>query len=408
MSLSLVVGLGLGIVVSRPRLQKVGRAIVGVTGVAQAIPSVAVIALMFVYTGIGPRTAVIALSIYGVVPILFNVSSALLLVPADMLEAAGGMGMTPLQVLMRVELPLASQSIMAGLRTTVTIDVSTATVASVIGAGGLGDIIFVGLSVVRPDMIMAGTLLVASIAILSDVLLAFFRSPWSRADCRSNPRRFRMRRVSCVMLVLLLVATMALAGCAKPATKSITMASKDFTEGYVLTSLVVGMLRNAGFTVDEKAGMKTLIIRTALTSKQIDAYVEFTGTAWTTHLKKTDIIRDPVGLFDAVKQADLAANGIDWVSRIDFNDTYALAVRKADAAKFGSNISSLAAYVAQNPKGALFAVNPEFYERPDGFPALTKFYEMSVPSNAGQAHGCRYHLPGSGQPAGRRGDGLFH
>jgi osmoprotectant transport system permease protein len=162
---SLVVGLVLGIVVSRPRLQKVGRAIVGVTGVAQAIPSVAVIALMFVYTGIGPRTAVIALSIYGVVPILFNVSSALLLVPADMREAAGGMGMTPLQVLMRVELPLASQSIMAGLRTTVTIDVSTATVASVIG----------GLSVVRPDMIVAGTLLVASIAILSDVLLALLQ-----------------------------------------------------------------------------------------------------------------------------------------------------------------------------------------------------------------------------------------
>ncbi len=189
-----------------------------------------------------------------------------------------------------------------------------------------------------------------------------------------------MRRFSCTMLVLLLVATVALTGCAKPAAKSITIASKDFTEGYVLTSLVAGMLRNAGFTVDEKAGMKTLIIRTALTSKQIDAYVEFTGTAWTTHLKKTDIIRDPVGLFDAVKQADLAANGIDWVSRIDFNDTYALAVRKTDAAKFGDTISSLAAYVARNPRGALFAVNPEFYERPDGFPALTKFYEMSVPS----------------------------
>ena len=189
-----------------------------------------------------------------------------------------------------------------------------------------------------------------------------------------------MRRVSCAMLVLLLAATMVLAGCAKPAAKTITIASKDFTEGYVLTSLVVGLLRNAGFTVDEKAGMKTLIIRTALTSKQIDAYVEFTGTAWTTHLKKTDIIRDPVALFDAVRQADLTANGIDWVSRINFNDTYALAVRKADATKFGDTISSLAAYVARNPKGVLFAVNPEFYERPDGFPALTKFYGMSIPS----------------------------
>jgi len=172
---SLIIGLILGIVVSRPRLQAVGRVIIAITGIMQSIPSVAVIALIFVYTGIGPRTAIIALTAYGVVPILFNVSSAMLLVPPDMREAAAGMGMTPLQVLMRVELPLAAQSIMAGLRTTVTIDVSTATVASVVGAGGLGDIIFVGLSVVRPDMIIAGTLLVASIAVLSDLLLALFQ-----------------------------------------------------------------------------------------------------------------------------------------------------------------------------------------------------------------------------------------
>jgi osmoprotectant transport system permease protein len=172
---SLVIGLALGILVSRPRLQAVGRGIIAITGIMQSIPSIAVIALIFVYTGIGPRTAIIALTTYGVVPILFNVSSAMLLVPSDMREAAAGMGMTPLQVLLRVELPLAAQSIMAGLRTTVTIDVSTATVASVVGAGGLGDIIFVGLSVVRPDMIVAGTLLVAAIAVLSDLLLALFQ-----------------------------------------------------------------------------------------------------------------------------------------------------------------------------------------------------------------------------------------
>jgi osmoprotectant transport system permease protein len=172
---SLVIGLLLGIVVSRPRLRAVGNVVIAITGVAQSIPSIAVIALIFVYTGIGPRTAIIALMMYGVVPILFNVSSAMVLVPPDMREAAMGMGMTPLQVLMRVELPLAAQSIMAGLRTTVTIDVSTATVASVVGAGGIGDIIFIGLSVVRPDMIIAGTLLVACIAILSDLLLALFQ-----------------------------------------------------------------------------------------------------------------------------------------------------------------------------------------------------------------------------------------
>ena len=169
---SLVTGVVLGILFTRPGLKRVGQALVGVTGAAQAIPSIAVIALIFAYTGIGARTAVIALSLYGIVPILFNVVSALLLVPAEMLEAGMGVGMTPVQVLVHVELPLAAQSIVTGLRTTVTLDISTATVASVVGAGGLGDIIFVGLSVVRPDMIVAGTLLVAGLAILSDAGLA--------------------------------------------------------------------------------------------------------------------------------------------------------------------------------------------------------------------------------------------
>lgn len=172
---SLIIGLLLGIVVSRPRLRRIGRLIITVTGIAQSIPCIAVIALIFVYSGIGSRTAVIALTTYGIVPILFNVSSAMVLVPADMREAARGMGMTSAQVLMRIELPLAAQSIMAGLRTAVTIDISTATVASAVGAGGLGDIIFVGLSVVRSDMIIAGTLLVAFIAVVSDLLLALFQ-----------------------------------------------------------------------------------------------------------------------------------------------------------------------------------------------------------------------------------------
>jgi len=93
--ISLVSGLALGILFTRPGLKRAGQALVGITGAAQAIPSIAVIALIFAYTGIGARTAVIALSIYGIVPILFNVVSALLLVPVEMLEAAMGVGTGP-------------------------------------------------------------------------------------------------------------------------------------------------------------------------------------------------------------------------------------------------------------------------------------------------------------------------
>ncbi len=217
-----------------------------------------------------------------------------------------------------------------------------------------------------------------------------------------------MRRFSCTMLVLLLVATVALTGCAKPAAKSITIASKDFTEGYVLTSLVAGMLRNAGFTVDEKAGMKTLIIRTALTSKQIDAYVEFTGTAWTTHLKKTDVIRDPVALFDAVKQGrpDGQRHRLGVAHRLQRH------VCPGDSqcrrGKVREQHLQPGCICCSESKGSAVCSRFRVLRAPRRLPGSHQFYEMSIPSNQVKIMGAGITLPGTGQQAGRRGDDLFH
>lgn len=173
--LAILTGIVLGIFVTRGRYKRIGRAVVAITGTLQSIPSVAVIALIFVYTGIGVKTAVIALFIYSIVPILFNTSSSLLSVPESVKEAARRIGMTDFEILIKIELPLSMESIMAGIRTATTINIATATVVTVVGAGGLGEIILIGLRVVRPDMIFAGTIIVSLIAILSDLLLSYIQ-----------------------------------------------------------------------------------------------------------------------------------------------------------------------------------------------------------------------------------------
>ena len=163
------IGLGLGVLAARPEHRRRGRIILSVCGAAQAVPSVAIIALAFLFVGIGALPALIALVLYSIVPVLFNTTSGLLSVPPATIQAARGMGLTPVQILWKIELPLAFPVIMAGLRSAATINVGAATVASFIGGGGLGDLIFAGLKLYRPDMIFTGSLLCALLAIAVDM-----------------------------------------------------------------------------------------------------------------------------------------------------------------------------------------------------------------------------------------------
>lgn len=181
-----------------------------------------------------------------------------------------------------------------------------------------------------------------------------------------------------VLTILLLIFTISFSfyGCTKKTEiKEITLGAKAFTEGYILGYLASTLLQENGFKVKENFGMQTFVIREALLNKQIDGYFEYTGTAWSAFFKKDYLIRDPIELFNEVKKDD-EKNGIVWINRIDFNNTYALAIREEDKEKFGKTLSSLAEYVNKNPGKVKFAIDHEFYERPDGFDALSKFYEM--------------------------------
>ena len=169
--LAIGAGVPIGIMLTRPRFRLAGRIVENIVNVGQTVPSLAILALFYAFLGRGFNTAVFALWLYSILPILRNTYAGIMSIQPGIIEAAHGMGMTPIHVLRRIELPLAYPVIMAGVRTAVVINVGTATLATFIGAGGLGDLIVTGISVGRPIIIFTGAFLSAVLAVLLDHIL---------------------------------------------------------------------------------------------------------------------------------------------------------------------------------------------------------------------------------------------
>jgi osmoprotectant transport system permease protein len=172
MAIAVAIGVPLGLVIVRhPRLRAVSLA---VASILQTIPSLALfgflIPLPFI-GGIGAHTAIVALVLYALLPILRNTFVGLTSIDPAILEAAEGMGMTEQQILFRVRLPLASSFVMAGIRTATVITIGIATIAAAIGAGGLGTFIFRGVAMVSDAVILAGAIPAAILALFADFLL---------------------------------------------------------------------------------------------------------------------------------------------------------------------------------------------------------------------------------------------
>lgn len=169
---AVLAGVGIGVFVTRRAGRDFLAPVADLTSLAQTFPPVAILALAVSSLGFGWKPTVLALFLYSILPILRNTVSGLEAVAPDVLEAARGMGMTPGQRLTRIELPLALPVIMAGIRISLVINVGTATIGAVIGAGGLGTPIIAGLVRENPALVLQGALAAALMAFSLDQLIA--------------------------------------------------------------------------------------------------------------------------------------------------------------------------------------------------------------------------------------------
>jgi osmoprotectant transport system permease protein len=168
--LAILTSVPLGIFITRPRFRRSEWLIVNIANLGQTIPSLAILALAMSFLGIGMPTAIVALYVYSLLPVLQNTIAGLDSVQPEMKDAAKGMGMTPLQILFRIELPNASSSILAGIRTAVVLNIGTAALAYLIGGGGLGVWIFTGIQLYDNQTLISGAIPVTLLAVLVDFI----------------------------------------------------------------------------------------------------------------------------------------------------------------------------------------------------------------------------------------------
>lgn len=181
-----------------------------------------------------------------------------------------------------------------------------------------------------------------------------------------------------VMAVLLLAPAQGFG-----ADKKLVVGSKAFTEQRILGNILIALLEKNGFQCEDKTGLGgTVVVREALVNKQIDAYVEYTGTGLLALLKHEKGITDPGECYEAVKREDLEKNAIVWFPYMDFNNTYCLMMREADTQKLGvKTLSDLSKYVKANKDAVLLGLNGEFYARADGYRPIQEAYGFEFPDD---------------------------
>jgi len=368
------IGVPLGIFAARnPRS---GAPFVWLANVAQTIPSLAMFGFLLPLPfigGLGARVATIVLVLYALLPIIRTTSAGLLAVDTALLEAGTALGMTPRQRLRIVELPLALPSIVAGIRVAAVIGVGTATIAAAVGAGGLGEYIFRGLSMVDSTMILAGAVPAAVIALTIDgVLTLVERVLRSRTRGRGNKAIIAVTTAAAAFTLVIIAAGLF----AAPQQDVIRVGSKNFTEQIILGELAAQTLERAGITVERRLNLGgTFICDRALRSGDIDVYVEYSGTA-ATAIFKQPVETDPAVVLARVRQA-YADAGITLLPPIGFENTFAILVRGEDARRLDlKTIDDVVPHARQWRAGFGY----EFLQRQDGFPGLASKYGLQFAS----------------------------
>jgi osmoprotectant transport system permease protein len=285
-------------------------------------------------------------------------------IDASIREAGVAMGMTPRELLRLVELPLALPSIAGGVRVAAVVGVGSATIAAAIGAGGLGEYIYRGLSMVDSTVILAGAVPAALLALVVDAGLLWVERQLS-ARRRTASRR---AAIAAVAVVLLMLPLAAFGGRSRGA---IVVGSKNFTEQVILGELLAQAIeRDTGLGVQRRLNLGgTLICDRALLTGDVDVYVEYTALTAVFHQPaKTDAR----AVFDDVRD-QYARTGRTLLPPLGFDNTFAILVRGSDAR--AKNLRTIDDAVREAP-GWRAGFGYEFLERPDGYPGLASAYGL--------------------------------
>jgi osmoprotectant transport system permease protein len=363
--------IGLGILVALPlavwasRSRAVSRFALGFASLVQTIPALALLALFFPILlslravfgedlpTLGFLPALLALALYALLPILRNAVTAQANLDPQVLEAADGVGMTGWQKLRLVEAPLAAPFVMAGIRTASVWTIGAATLSTTIGQPSLGDPIFAGLQTQNWALVLAGCIASAGLALAVDALLGLIE--------RGFATRRRWQWGAGIVAVALGLAAALYAQSGGDDEDTIVIASKQFSEQYILAQLIGAQLEDAGYDVEYRDGLGSAVVHSAVASSSIDISVDYTGTIWTNELGRSD---NPgrEEMYETIVEWERENTGIRVLGRLGFENAYAFAMREDRARELG--VTSLEDLVPVAPRLTVGG-DPEFFERPE-------------------------------------------
>jgi osmoprotectant transport system permease protein len=373
--IAVIIGVPVGILLTRYRAWR--GPVLGLANVMQTIPSLALfgflIPLPFI-GGIGTRTALVALVLYSLLPIIRNTVTGILNVDPNVREAAVAMGMTGSQVLRQVELPLAMGVIVTGIRVATVIAVGVTTIAAAVGAGGLGVYIFRGLRQYDNNLLLAGAVSAALLALAADFLLGLVERQFSFDAKRSVARGSVMRKLALAAAVVLVVGGFALwfARSKTGGESHVAIGSKDFTESAILAEIVAQMLEARGVAVERRFELGGNLPHEALVAGTLDLYPEYTGTSFTAILHHAPIT-DPRAVYEQVKQEYADKFKVAVSQPLGFENTFAILVRGDDARRL--NLKTISNAAAEAPRWRA-GFGQDFMSRADGYPGFSKTYGL--------------------------------
>ena len=380
-SIASVLGIILGIIISEYR--RFSGLILGTVNILYTIPSIALLGFFITITGVGNTTALIALIIYALLPIIRSTYTGIININPLIIEASEGMGSTKLQQLFKIKLPLALPVLMSGIRNMVTMTIALAGIASFVGAGGLGVAIYRGITTNNSAMTFLGSLLIAILALIFDFILGIIEKRLTNHKRTKYKVNFKL-----IILGLFIIIFGAYFSLNSKKDKTINIATKPMTEGYILGQMLTELIEQ---DTDLKVNMTTGVgggtsnIHPAMLKGEFDLYPEYTGTSWEAVLKKEGSYDE--SKFDELQKEYKEKYNLEYVNLYGFNNTYGLAVNKDIAEKYNLKTYSDLAAVSNN---LIFGAEYDFFEREDGYKELQKVYNVDFKKKIDMDIGLKY------------------
>ena len=381
--LAIFIGGIIGIVIAENK--KSAKPTLNIINFLYTIPSISMLGFLIPFSGVGNTTAIIALVIYALLPMVRNTYTGISQVDNNMIEAAKAMGSTRNQILWKIKIPLAMPVILSGIKSMITMTIALTGIASFIGAGGLGVAIYRGITTNNSAMTFIGSLLIAILAVVVEFI-------FNVLEKYVNKRKRIQKKYSLIFIVLILCL---LAGMIPQKKEILKIATKPMTEQYILgemLTLYIEQETNLQVEVTQGVGGGTSNIEPALEKGEFDMYPEYTSTGWNMVLKHEGFYNEKMysQLVDEYKDK----YDFTWTGILGFNDSYGLAVRKEIADKYNLKTYSDLAKISDQ---LVFGGEYDFFERPDGYDSLCDKYNFKFKNTMDMDIGLKYQAINEGK-----------